>query len=77
MGAVISMLGAFFLVVGYVVWIIHNALPGNGNATSWDLRSVATPHLLTTFLVTVLMFFVLGFWAGYRTPPKHESLKRN
>lgn len=76
-GTAISILAGFFLIVGYVFWLIHTAPPtaGNDQAVSWDLRSVATPHLLVTFLIAVLVFFILGFWAGYRLSPNGKSLK--
>jgi len=76
-GTATSILAAFFLIVGYFFWLYTATPPtaGHGVAVSWDLRSVATPHLLVTFLTSVLAFFILGFWAGYRLSPNGKSLK--
>lgn len=73
-GAATSILGAFLVTVAFITWTIHNAsariMGGPDNATSWDLRSVATPEFLVTFAVVVLIFFGIGFWIVLR------SLKR-
>jgi hypothetical protein len=70
-GTATSILGAFLATVAYIVWTIHNApartVGGPENATSWDLRSVATPQFLVTFAVVVLIFFGIGFWIVFRS----------
>jgi uncharacterized membrane protein YphA (DoxX/SURF4 family) len=73
-GIATSILGAFLVTVAFVAWTIHNAsarnIGGPDNATSWDLRSAATPQFLVAFAVVVLIFFGIGFWIVFR------SLKR-
>jgi len=70
-GIATSILGAFLVTVAYIVWTIHNApartVGGVENATSWDLRSAATPQFLATFAVVVLIFFGIGFWIVFRS----------
>jgi uncharacterized membrane protein YphA (DoxX/SURF4 family) len=68
-GIATSILAAFLLVVGFVAWLIHNAPAspaGSQTAVSWDLRSVANTHLLGTLVATIVIFFGVGFLAGFR-----------
>jgi hypothetical protein len=70
-GIATSILGPFLVTVAYIVWTIHNTparnVGGRDNATSWDLRSAATPQFLMTFAVVVLIFFGIGFWIVFRS----------
>jgi hypothetical protein len=70
-GTATSILGAFLVTVAFIAWTIHNApartMGGVDNATSWDLRSAATPQFLVTFAVIVLILFGIGFWIVFRS----------
>ena len=68
-GTATSIFGGFLLVGGFVVWLIFNApvpVAGTQVAVSWDLRSLANTHLLVIFVATILIFFGIGFLAGFR-----------
>jgi len=53
-----------------MAWLIHKtqAITGSSgsNATSWDLRSLAMPGFLSWLLITVVVFFGIGFWLDCR-----------